>query len=283
MHCEKRLRFIWKISHKCNLKGYRSLATFGLALIGFMAIFHPLLSVELPVQKRDISKELSVSVIIPCDIAHLPLLFPLLDYFQKQTTVFPSEIIISLSNTNNLHKEEIHTIETHSWPFSVKVISHTGRKTAGANRNIAAQYASGDILICQDADDLPHPQRVEIVKHMFQTYDIDHLFHAFISYYRSFVPYEIEQIRICRFSSIDEMFECYAINNYSITNGNVSFTREVIKNICFPDSNAGEDVQFNRRVYTSYKSATIFAKLLMYRINLSANNPGFSWPPDINF
>jgi len=42
-------------------------------------------------------------------------------------------------------------------------------------------------------------------------------------------------------------------------------------------------VQFNIKVHSSYKSATILAKLLMYRVYLSSNNPNFFWPPDIDF
>src|SRR6185503_496362 len=108
------------------------------------------------------------------------------------------------------------------------------------NRNIAALNASKDILICQDADDIPHPQRVEIIKYVFETFDIDHLFHAFISYHNSFSPYKTEQVPVFKFSSLSDMFKYCNERRYPITNGNVSFAREVIKNISFPDTNAGE-------------------------------------------
>lgn len=257
---------------------------FALVLLCFLSILDSLLALALPVSKRDTPREMSTSIIIPCDILHFPLLFPLLEYFQNQTTLFPDEIVISLSNTNDLYKEEIYSLENHSWPFSVKIISHRDKKSAGLNRNIAAFNSSKDILICQDADDLPHPQRVEIIKYMFETYDIDHLFHSLISYHRSFTSYETEQVPICTFLSLNEMFDYCNKRRHPITNGNVSFTRDVIKNIPFPDASSGEDVVFNEKIYcSSYKSATILAKLLMYRAYLSLNNPGCVWPTDIDF
>src|SRR5271170_1868099 len=101
----------------------KSLQTPVLVLVLLLFIQTPcLLALPVSVQKRAMPKEMSTSVIIPCDVVHLPCLFPLLENFQNQT-VLPNEIVISLSNIKNLHKEEIYKLENHSWPFSVKIIS----------------------------------------------------------------------------------------------------------------------------------------------------------------
>jgi hypothetical protein len=44
---------------------------------------------------------------------------------------------------------------------------------------MAEELCLGDIILYQDADDLPHPQRVEIVKQYFETHDIVHLTHSY--------------------------------------------------------------------------------------------------------
>lgn len=240
-------------------------------------------AVEQPPQKRAVVKELTTSVIIPCDVLHLRHLFALLEHFQDQSTVHPDEVVISLSNIGDGYREEVERLEQHTWPFLLRIITHKEKKSAGANRNTAAYHAHGDVIICQDADDLPHPQRVEIIKHMFQNYEIDHLLHLFISYHKSFMPYELNDIRISTFSSLNEMRDYWDKNGCCVHNGNVSFNRELIQRHPFPDANLGEDVQFNQTVYSSKRSVIVFAKLVMYRANLSSITPNVNWPADVDF
>ena len=69
------------------------------------------------------------------------------------------------SGRNFLEKKKI---ENMKYPFKVIYIFHKECKYAGDNRNCACEKASGDIFITQDADDIPHPQRIEIIKYMFK-------------------------------------------------------------------------------------------------------------------
>lgn len=38
--------------------------------------------------------------------------------------------------------------------------------------------SEGEILITQDADDIPHPQKIEATEYFFSHYDVDHLIHT---------------------------------------------------------------------------------------------------------
>lgn len=251
-------------------------------LISFLIITSTLFSIEQVVEKRPVPTNKSTSVIIPCHVNHFQHLPELLIHFKNQSKS-PNEIVISVSEVDEHAKSLAQVLLDQSWPFLLKFIVTENKKSAGENRNIAAKHATGDILICQDADDLPHPQRVEIIKYMFDTYQIDHLVHAYISYYRTFTPYKIDKVRIIKFSTYDEMIENCTKRKYHLTNGNVSYTKEVAKNVLFTSHHVWEDILFNRKVFASYNSATIFAKLLQYRRNLSVINPGASWDEDIDF
>ena len=122
---------------------------------------------------------LTTSIIIPCNFKHAHLLYNLLKHYKKQT-VLPDEIIISLSEVNQVSDLIIKRLQDEQWPFPVKLLLSDQKMFAGENRNNACKNATADIFICQDADDIPHPQRVEISKYFFENYDIDHLMSSFV-------------------------------------------------------------------------------------------------------
>lgn len=248
-----------------------------------LGITSRLFSLENSVEKRPEIREMTVSVIIPCDATHFQELSILLEHLRDQTIV-PNEVVISLSRVESLEENAIISLENQEEPFSLKILRHYGTVSAGENRNLAAKHSSGDILICQDADDLPHPQRVEIAKYMFQTYHIDHLIHGLISPYKTFIPYEIDKIPVHRFVNIIDRNRYCADNNFYIHNGNICYTRKVAENLSWDSGKTGEDTRFNERIYaSSYRSILIHANLIMYRVHLSTNVPGFKWPEDIDF
>ena len=121
--------------------------------------------------KREFTEPLKTSIIIPCAGAHFQHLNVLLQSYEHQTCL-PDEVVISLSSTEELNISEIDTMENNAWPFKIKILRTFGKQSAGLNRNIASSHATGDIFIYQDADDIPHPQRVEIVKFLFENYFI---------------------------------------------------------------------------------------------------------------
>jgi glycosyltransferase involved in cell wall biosynthesis len=219
------------------------------------------------VQKREAARTMSVSVIIPCIPKHFCLLAPLLEAYQKQT-VPPHEVIISLSQSNKVSLEACKALENRGWGFGVKILRHVGKKSAGDNRNTASRCASGQILMYQDADDLPHPQRVEIVKHVFENYPIDHLLHFWVKSREELKPYSAEQVSPIHYSA----YPAYSVEEGALHNGNVSVSRELFHRIKWGTTYRGnEDVEFNVNAYRFFKTtAVVSLPLIVYRNELSS-------------
>ena len=126
-------------------------------------------------------KSNSISVIIPCVSYHAHLLSNLLNILKYQTLA-PKEVIISLSSVKKITADrltKIRALETHVFPFALKILYHDEDVWAAGNKNRAAEIATGEILVVQDADDIPHIQRLEVIKYFFDKYDILHLCHGY--------------------------------------------------------------------------------------------------------
>lgn len=221
--------------------------------------------------KREIPESLTVSVIIPCSGYHFQHLNTLLDIYQHQTCL-PDEVVISLSSMEELDPLEIDALETHPWPFPVKIYKAYGKQSAGLNRNIAASRSTGDILVLQDADDLPHPQRVEIAKFVFENYFVDHLIHMFTSSQnKALRTYDKNLVPFITFESFN------AFNNspsfHTFHNGNICCSRRVVETFSWEDVKSLEydlDIEFNRNVYQKFPNTAIVPwPLVTYRRELS--------------
>jgi glycosyltransferase involved in cell wall biosynthesis len=215
---------------------------------------------------RPESKSMTTSVLIPCCKKHFSLLENLLGSYEKQTCL-PDEIVISLSDVEKLNKDDIDRLENLPWSFDLKIIKKEGKESAGQNRNIAYKNSKGDVIIYQDADDLPHPQRVELIKYLFENYYIDHLMHTWIYPQDHFKPYIKEKLILVPCATYNDLRRYEFLHN-----GNVSMTREVADKIVW-ESVFGydRDVEFNMRVYQAFKNKVLLrADLIIYRNSLSA-------------
>ena len=223
-----------------------------------------------------------VSIIIPCHAHHVRHLYALVKSYEQQTEL-PDEIIISLSSaTEVIHPQVVQEVREGLWPFSVILLSTAKELFAGENRNRACERATGDILICQDADDIPYPQRVEIIKQFFTTYQIDHLVHQWVGLGPkgkhgvdhlghthtglnkdgSFRLYEqIEDLPFFH-QKVYEEVRCLG----SFTNGNCALTKEVFDTVKWSSEPRGQDVSFNRQVYQQFSRCyALQVPLLIYR------------------
>lgn len=217
--------------------------------------------------KRTLPETLRTSIIIPCHYKHFHLLTDLLGQLQQQT-VLPDEIVISLSECNKLSNESIRAFEEIEWPFRVVLIKNIKKLSAGENRNAACRKSTGNLFICQDADDLPHPQRIELIKYLFENYHIDHLMHQFTFLKDAFQAYDKEKS-----AEQCHMYSKYEdINIPDFTNGNCSLTREVFSNVQWSKKSiSGEDKEFNQKVYLCFKQNVVAElNLLLYRNDLSS-------------
>lgn len=213
--------------------------------------------------------QLKTSVIIPCHKNHMPYLPELLKTLSEQTCI-PDEVVISFT------KHQITSLPEFSkqLPFHIEIVLLDRQFPAHA-RNAACEKCSGDLIICQDADDIPHPQRIEIIKHLFEQYQLDFLIHRWIPSSEQFNPYEV----------IQSDLRTYEINNYSpnfeicsnhqtfdhIHSGNPSFLKKVFERVKWPEKHTAEDIHFNTQVFRFFPNKVILdANLVMYRVELSS-------------
>lgn len=232
------------------------------------------------VKKLDQVQDHSISVIIPCYYKHAYLLKNLVKIYKSQT-FYPKEIIISLSGTKHLSErkmKKIKSILNLDLPFNVKIIYHHKDKLPGGNKNSAAEMASGDILVVQDADDIPHRQRLEIIKYFFDRFNIVHLGHGFLnrkkkqkikhnkyrnsSFNRKIKPNKIFYYR--RYAEISEILpRQYRLR---ITNGEVALKKSIWKKHHWDETlKRAEDTRLNRFLENKYKkSIHLKCRLILY-------------------
>lgn len=195
------------------------------------------------------AKNLKTSLIIPCTYKHAHLLYPLLKLYERQT-VLPDEVIVSLSEANQVSPDIINALQQESWIFPVKLLISTNKQYAGTNRNIACRKAIHDIFICQDADDLPHPQRIETIKYFFENHNVDHLLHTFVfgDKITKFTPYTNDAIEF----SYDKKHDVAWKKTPDIQNGCPAIRKRVFDALQWPETAHYEDTNFNVSVYQKF-------------------------------
>lgn len=132
---------------------------------------------------------MSIGVAIPCYYGHIKNLINLLDSIEEQT-VKPNKVVISCSSTKD-------KIETKLYSFSLEIIITDEKKNAAQNRNIAAcKLTDVDYITFIDADDIMHPQRIEILLKVFKDTNCDIILHNFFINETNFKHIEPVDIRI---------------------------------------------------------------------------------------
>lgn len=202
-----------------------------------------------------------VSIIIPCHYRHVAHLNNLLNLYGEQTEL-PDEAVISISEFDKLKDNSIDILEKKVFKFTVKITKSKDKLYPGQNRNVACENATGDILILNDADDIPHPQRVEIVKYLFEKYKLVHLMHQYKLFediggyktpkyelYKEFDKYilwpEEKKLSIGEIRAITD--------RNKIHNGNIAISKVVADQMKWTSASIAEDMDFNSRVYGAFK------------------------------
>jgi hypothetical protein len=222
------------------------------------------------IERREIPAKLTTSLIIPCHLGHAKYLPNLVKEYVYNQTVLVDEIIISLSNIESVpsvHPTVLGELENTQWPIPVVVIKNEGAVSEGDNRNRACHRAKSDVFICQDADDIPHRQRIEVIKFLFEHYHVDHIVHGYyINGDSCYTNSTLIDFDIPDMKSID--WFCpheYEINNGA--NGVASISRAVFDAIqWYPGFSHGIDVEFNRKAYELFKNRiAVKNKIYLYR------------------
>lgn len=212
---------------------------------------------------------LKISIIIPCHYKHFRHIGKLLDAYEKQT-LLQSEIIIILCEYEKLNRNEIMRIEKRKCSYVIKIIKLIEKSPAGRNRYIGAKEAIGDIIIFQDADDLPHIQRNEIINKCFiNNPKIVHVLHGF-SRYMTNKMYDINNIPSVTLH-YNIFFNHKEMSKYNITNGNIAIRKNIVDIINWDTKRyRGQDVALNKNIYAMFKMYLIIKlPLYVYRENLT--------------
>ena len=211
---------------------------------------------------------MTTSIIVPCHYKHFKMIPDLLGYYEKQS-VLPDEVVIALTmdQTDMIAQEAVKNVLDTDWLFNVKIVYDDG-EFPGIARNRACACSVGNLLICQDADDIPHPRRTEFIKSVFENYEADLLIHRWLQRSQDFDAY----------TDVDAPQRAQYFNGYDditawdfIHNGNIALTREVFEQVKWPSISFCEDVRFNQAVFEKFKyKVGLDLYLMIYQWELSS-------------
>jgi glycosyltransferase involved in cell wall biosynthesis len=226
---------------------------------------------------------MSIGVAVPCYNKHIPRLFELLDSIEKQT-IKPKKVCISCSSTRE--DEFVEALSKYSFP--TKVIITEGKKNAAENRNTALNHLLElDYITFMDADDIMHPQRIEILLKAFKENDADIILHNYqdqndseLFQFKKIVDEDIS-IKInslqTHWSGCVEHIDYYKYQDEKIHHSQVSVKREVVDYVKFPEESEytrREDCIFCFKVFQlpNMKNVYIANKLSYYNPSYTEMN-----------
>ena len=218
---------------------------------------------------------MKIGVAIPAYIGHVVNLFNLLDSIQNQTRI-PDKVVVSCSSTNKSDFEPYFE-KINQYTFLLEIIPIEEKKNAAQNRNIASfRMMDMDYITFIDADDIMHPQRIEIILKVFQEHQSDIILHN----YFIDIPFEKELFGsidnneiIVRTNSLRQHWSgCIEHINYingGIHHSQVSIKKDIFNIVQFPEEiefNRKEDCIFCHRVFSlpNIQNAYIANKLSFY-------------------
>lgn len=193
---------------------------------------------------------LTLSLCITCYHKDYNLLECRLKDLQQQTCS-PDEIIISSSGLEQQSCAYVinYTINQKHIPFIYVNRENVG--LPGFARNQGGRVSNCDLIMFCDIDDIIHPQKIEIVKHIFNNYNCDMVVHNYSM--RQFDGFT-EYLGILPAEKITQK-ELYCTNLLAsgpIHHGHITIRTEILKYIKYNENRAlGEDGQFCQEVFDS--------------------------------
>jgi glycosyltransferase involved in cell wall biosynthesis len=202
----------------------------------------------------------TLGLAIPCYHGHIPILKALLDNIEQQTRK-PDMVVVSCSGVAGVpYRQE-------DYSYSLKFITTEAKQSSATNRNIAAANIETDIICFFDADDLMHPQRLEIIEKAFSENDIVMFLHNFIDGLDKERPvYDITNVEF-DINQFGVQAHGYAARhltnpNTGIHNGHCSILRTVdVKYNESPSCYAKEDSVFTADIIRKYPNNTGYCPL----------------------
>jgi glycosyltransferase involved in cell wall biosynthesis len=119
------------------------------------------------------------SLCITCYDKDFHLLDGLLKELEKQSEP-PNEIIISASGLAECYFYKYDFIIIKNRTVPIYIVSKPQRHAQTPARNLGAEKSNCDVIIFFDVDDIPHPQKIEVTKKVFNSNeDIDAFVHTY--------------------------------------------------------------------------------------------------------
>lgn len=182
----------------------------------------------------------TVSFCITCYDKDSYLVYGLLEQL-KQQTQSPDEIIIYCSGQDSLlNIPKFITINNNLIP--IYIIISNKRTNQAVARNICSKIAKGDYIILFDVDDVPHPQKIEITKHILEYNNINFLLHSYSTKSLSNTVYNIENLKLLPITEIDETCTNVKCGSHPIHHSHITVKRSLVNNINF-----NEGAEFYRK------------------------------------
>ena len=186
---------------------------------------------------------MKIGVAIPCYYGHINKLFNLLDSIDSQT-IIPNKVVVSSSSTDKLDIPK-------KYKFDLDLIVIKEKMNAAQNRNNAiSKLLDMDYVTFMDADDIMHPQRIEILLNTFQTYDSDIILHNYQNkpYSDENIFKPINHINVRTNTLIKSWSGCIThINGYDDRIDKIHHSQVTVKNWILDVVKFPEEAEFNRK------------------------------------
>ena len=211
------------------------------------------------------------SIIIPCFKDHIYSVFNIICCFLLENKIYENDTNIKLINNitiicNGLEDNHITEIIKQQTFFDnyysegfIKYEIYKENVPPGKAREMGIKSISlnkeNKYCIFHDADDIPHPQKIRILKYFFMRYNCDHILHLFQPLGFNFINYDdFSHIMYTKTKKIIQYIKKKKKVNFDIGNiikarvsqGLISVRLNAIKDIKWTSKMSGEDKAFNK-------------------------------------
>lgn len=204
----------------------------------------------------------TIGLVIPCYKLHIGLLGRLLWSINNQTQM-PDMVIVSCSSSD----ETDIIYDEKNYNFPLKIFTHIEKRNVAQNRNFGSKQLNTDIITYFDADDIMHPQNIEIIHKCFTEYPNTRLFlHSlrispnnldFPKYNLDEINFECDPFYVCQYGAINHKYD----SSMRIMNSNCAIPQKTFEEIQYIETQEGygkEDTLYNAYLVNKYWNDVIY-------------------------
>tara|TARA_R110002020_G_scaffold81401_7_gene202303 strand:- start:708 stop:1358 length:651 start_codon:yes stop_codon:yes gene_type:complete len=208
----------------------------------------------------------TLSLCITCYDGDYHLLNNLLNECKKQT-VSPDEIVVSSSGLREDNLLKIDSLQINGVDVPVISVNSIERHSEGKARNDGALNSNMDIVQFFDVDDIPHPQRIEITRFVFEKTDCDALVHNYQTNNEKFkiLPVDSNKIFECWWNPDNGLGggQLRTTPKYSIAHGPITIKKEISEKIKYSFDNRAADCKFAGQLMKNNYKVFYYNDILM--------------------